>query len=53
LGPLAAHAGTSDIIDATVVEGAVRRSDVVISSDPDDLQAIAALAGHTLEVQRP
>lgn len=30
-----------------------RRSDVVISSDPDDLQAIVAVAGHMLEVLRP
>jgi hypothetical protein len=41
------------VVDATVVEGAVRRGDVVLSSDPDDLRAIAAAAGHTLEVELP
>jgi hypothetical protein len=53
VGALAARASTADVIDATVVEGAVRRGDVVLSSDPNDLQAIAAAAGHALEVQLP
>lgn len=53
VGALAARAGAGDIVDVTVVEGAVRRNDIVISSDPDDLQAIATAAGHSLEIQRP
>jgi hypothetical protein len=50
---LAARAGTTDIVDACVVEGAVRRRDLVISSDPDDLQSIASATGHRLEIDHP
>jgi hypothetical protein len=53
VGALAARAKTADIVDAAVVEGALRRYDVVISSDPKDLQSIASVAGHHLEVERP
>jgi hypothetical protein len=53
VGILAGRAATSDIVDATVVEGAVRRHDVVISSDPDDLWAIANSVNRRLEVERP
>jgi hypothetical protein len=53
VGALAASAGASDIVDATVVEGALRRHDLVISSDPDDLRSIAGAAGKRLEVESP
>jgi hypothetical protein len=53
VGSLAARAKTRDIVDATVVEGALRRRDLVISSDPDDLTAIAGAVGRRLEVERP
>ena len=43
---LAARAPTGDIVDACVVEGALRRRDLVVSSDEGDLQALAADAGH-------
>jgi hypothetical protein len=36
-----------------VAEGATRRHDLVVSSDPDDLQTIAAAASRRLEVDRP
>jgi len=36
-----------------VVEGAIRRHDLVVSSDPDDLQAIAAAVNRRLEIDRP
>jgi hypothetical protein len=52
-GTLAARAATTDIVDAFVVEGALRRRDLVISSDPDDLTAIAAATGHHLEIDHP
>jgi hypothetical protein len=52
-GTLAARAGTSDIVDACVVEGALRRRDLIISSDPGDLHAIAAATSHHLEIDRP
>ena len=53
VGSLAARAATTDIVDACVVEGALRRHDLVVSSDPDDLHAIAAAAGRRLEIDRP
>jgi hypothetical protein len=52
-GALAGRAGVSDIVDACVVEGALRRRDLVISSDEGDLNAIAAAVGHRIEVSRP
>ena len=53
VGALAARAETTDIIDATVVEGALRRHDTVVTSDPDDLKAIAGAVGRRVEVERP
>jgi len=52
-GTLAGHARTTDIVDACVVEGALRRHDLVITSDPADLTAIAAATGHQLDVDHP
>jgi hypothetical protein len=53
VGALAARAAVSDIVDACVVEGAMRRGDLVVSSDEGDLQAIAAALNRRLEVDRP
>jgi hypothetical protein len=53
VGSLVARAATADIVDACVVEGALRRHDLVVSSDEDDLQAIAAAVSRRLEVDRP
>jgi hypothetical protein len=53
VGALAARAATTDIVDACVVEGALRRRDLVVSSDYEDLQSIAAAARHQLEVDHP
>jgi hypothetical protein len=52
-GTLAARAGTPDIVDACVVEGALRRRDLIISSDPGDLRAIAAAISHHVEIDHP
>ena len=52
-GALAAKAGTADVVDACVAEGALRRRDLVVSSDPDDLKALAAAVNRHLEVERP
>ena len=52
-GTLAGRAGTSDIVDACVVEGALRRRDLVVSSDEGDLQLIASAAGGRVEIDRP
>lgn len=53
VGALAGRASTTDIVDACVVEGALRRHDLVISSDPTDLAAIAGATGRTLELELP
>jgi hypothetical protein len=53
VGSLATRAATTAIIDACVVEGAMRRHDLVVSSDEGDLQAIAAAISRRLEVDRP
>jgi hypothetical protein len=53
VGSLAARAATTDIVDVCVVEGAIRRHDLVVSSDPDDLRAIAAAVDRRLEIDRP
>jgi hypothetical protein len=48
-----ARTATTDVVDACVVEGALRRHDLVVSSDEDDLQAIAAVVSRRLEVDPP
>jgi hypothetical protein len=53
VGLLAARAASTDIVDVAVVEGALRRYDLVVSSDPGDLQAIASAAGTSLEIDHP
>jgi hypothetical protein len=53
VGTLAARAATTDIVDACVIEGALRRRDLVISSDEGDLQAIAAAVSHHLQIDHP
>jgi hypothetical protein len=53
VGALAAKAATTDIIDASVVEGALRRADMVISSDRVVLEAIVAVTGGSLGIQGP
>ena len=50
VGVLAGRAAVTDIVDVTVVEGALRRHDLVITSDADDLAAIAAAAAVTERV---
>lgn len=39
VGRLARVSGQSDVVDLSVAEGALRRADLVLSSDPDDLAA--------------
>lgn len=52
-GVLAGRARTSDIVDSCVVEGALRRDQLVISSDADDLTAIAAAIGQRIDIDHP
>jgi hypothetical protein len=53
VGVIAAQAQTTDIVDTTVVEGALRRDDLVITSDPDDLRSIADAINHRLVIATP
>jgi hypothetical protein len=46
------QAATTDIVDACVDDGPLRRRDLVISSDPGDLHAIAAIS-RRLEIDHP
>ncbi len=52
-GPLAARATATDVVDACVVEAALRRGDLVVSFDHDDLLRIAAAADRRLEIDHP
>ena len=52
-GALAGHARVADIVDASVVEGALRRGDVIVSSDEGDLTAIAAAVGRRVNIDHP
>lgn len=53
VGALAARAATADIVDACVVEGALRRHDLVVSSDEGDLRSIACAVGSRIEIDHP
>lgn len=44
-GASCALAGTSDVVDASVVVGALRRDDLVVTTDPDDLRRLALACG--------
>lgn len=48
IGQLLARSGTSDIVDAMVVLGAVQRSDAIVTSDPGDIERLLAAAGAKL-----
>lgn len=52
VGSLAGASGHSDVPDLAVVEGALRRGDVVVTSDRGDIAAIAAVAApEVLEIR--
>jgi hypothetical protein len=53
LASAAPSAARTDVVDATVVAGVLRRHDLVVSSDPDDLHVLAAAPHHHLDVDRP
>jgi len=50
IGTLAARSGHDDIVDVSVVEGAVRRLHAVVTSNPTYIRRIADAAGVTLEI---
>ena len=46
------RAGVADVIDATVVVGAIARHDLVVTSDPSDLQTLAGALGRRLTLHQ-
>jgi hypothetical protein len=52
-GTLAGRARVADIVDTSVVEGALRRDDLIISSDEGNLTAIAAAVGRRVDIDHP
>jgi hypothetical protein len=52
-GTLAGRARTTDIVDANVVEGALRRGDLIVSSDEGDLTVIAAAVSRRIDIDHP
>ena len=42
-----------DIVDANVVEGALRPGDLIVSSDEGGLAAIAAAVSRHIDIERP
>ena len=52
-GTLAGRARVANIVDTSVVEGALRRDDLIISSDEGDLTTIAAAVGHRVDIDHP
>lgn len=51
VGRLLAAAGTSDVVDAAVVLSAAPRGDLILTSDPDDLQALLAALDVRIPIQ--
>jgi len=49
-GEVCARAKTADVIDATVVIGAVSREDLVVTSDRADIRRLARALGATIEI---
>lgn len=52
VGTLLGKARHDDIVDLTVIEGAVRRGDTIVTSDEADVQGIAAAIGVTVAIER-
>ena len=50
IGLLLAQTRTTDIVDAAMVEGAARRGDVIMTSDPDDIERLVESCGRKLRV---
>lgn len=50
VGALAGRAGHDDTLDVAVVEGAMRRTDAIVTSDPTHIGAVLDAAGARLRV---
>lgn len=51
-GALIGAAGGGDVVDATVVRGALDRGDVVVTSDAEHITTLADAVGETVTVER-
>lgn len=51
-GFVCARSATRDVVDASVVAGALARDDLVITSDAEDLERIADSLGKSIRVHR-
>lgn len=51
VGALGARSGHDDIVDVTVVEGAVRRHDAVVTSNPTHIRSIADAVRSRLTIE--
>jgi hypothetical protein len=51
IGVLVGQSDHDDVVDAAVVEGAIRRSDAVVTSDANHIRKVASGAGRTLRIQ--
>jgi hypothetical protein len=52
IGVLLGKTRTTDIVDASVVLGAVDRADAIVTSDPEDIERLLAALGHRLPIIR-
>lgn len=52
-GEACGRAGTADVIDASVVVGAIARGDAIVTSDRKDMKRIATALHTTIEVLTP
>lgn len=51
-GVACGRSGTRDVVDASVVVGALARADLVVTSDPEDLQSVAGALERTIRLHR-
>lgn len=51
VGVLAGKAAHDDVVDVTVVEGAIHRSDAIVTSNPTHMRAIAGAARARLPIE--
>jgi predicted nucleic acid-binding protein len=51
VGRLASRSRHDDVVDLAVVEGAMRRRDAVVTSDPKDIRSIAAALGEEIPLE--
>jgi len=50
VGVLAGRSGHTSVVDLTVVEGAIRRGDGIVTSDPRDIRRIADAARASISI---